>query len=91
MKARKLISVLKVLLLAALGVVVAFPFFWMISCALREPGELLTMKLLPDNPTIDNFRRVLFETDIPRYFLNSYHQNSPLRQISKAFALYRCP
>lgn len=71
MKARKLISVLKVLLLAALGVVVAFPFFWMISCALREPGELLTMKLLPDNPTIDNFRRVLFETDIPRYFLNS--------------------
>lgn len=66
---------IKYIILSALGVVVAFPFFWMISCALRKPNELLSSPpmLLPSQPTLDNFRHVLFGTDIPQYFLNTVY------------------
>ena len=69
----KWLGAIKYVVLLALGVIVAFPFFWMISCALRLPNELLTSppQLLPSHPVLDNFRHVLFETDVPRYFLNS--------------------
>lgn len=61
------------MILAVLGIVMIFPFFWMISCAFRRPNELLTSppKLLPANPTIDSFIHVLLETEVPRYFMNS--------------------
>lgn len=61
------------MILAVLGIVMIFPFFWMISCAFRRPNELLTSppKLLPANPTIDSFVHVLLETEVPRYFMNS--------------------
>lgn len=61
------------MILAVLGIVMIFPFFWMISCAFRRPNELLTSppKLFPANPTIDSFVHVLLETEVPRYFMNS--------------------
>lgn len=61
------------MLLAALGIIMLFPFFWMISCAFRRPNELLTSppKLLPASPTAESFIYVLTQTEIPRYFLNS--------------------
>lgn len=61
------------MILAVLGIVMIFPFFWMISCAFRRPNELLTSppKLFPTNPTIDSFVHVLLETEVPRYFMNS--------------------
>ena len=41
-------------ILTALGIVMIFPFFWMISCAFRRPNELLTSppRLLPASPII---------------------------------------
>ncbi len=61
------------IMLSFLGIVMIFPFFWMISCAFRRPNELLTSPpdMLPSNPTIQSFTHVLFETEIPRYFFNS--------------------
>ena len=60
-------------ILTALGIVMIFPFFWMISCAFRRPNELLTSppRLLPASPTVSSFIHVLFETEVPRYFMNS--------------------
>ena len=57
-------------ILTALGIVMIFPFFWMISCAFRRPNELLTSppRLLPASPTVSSFIHVLFETEVPRYF-----------------------
>lgn len=77
MKGRKLIrrfqDSVKYLVLSLLAVITAFPFFWMISCALRKPNELLTSppQLLPSQPTLDSFKHVLLNTDIPQYFLNT--------------------
>lgn len=67
------LATIKYIVLILLGIVVVFPFLWMISCALRMPNELLTSppQLLPSHPVLSNFKHVLFETDIPRYFINS--------------------
>ncbi len=73
MKVRTIKTCIVHMILAVLGIVMIFPFFWMISCAFRRPNELLTSppKLLPSNPTIDSFVHVLLETEVPRYFMNS--------------------
>jgi multiple sugar transport system permease protein len=53
------------------AVVVLFPFFWMITTALKQPGQAYSLRLLPDRPTLDNFRRILADYGFARYFLNS--------------------
>jgi ABC-type glycerol-3-phosphate transport system permease component len=57
--------------LIAGAVVVLFPFFWMITTALKQPGQAYSLQLLPDRPTLDNFRRILADYGFARYFLNS--------------------
>jgi ABC-type glycerol-3-phosphate transport system permease component len=63
-------------ILAACGlliVVCLFPFWWMLLSSVKTLRELYTVPPIwwPDAPTWDNYRRVLFESNIPRYFLNS--------------------
>jgi multiple sugar transport system permease protein len=53
------------------AVVVLFPFFWMITTALKHPGQAYSLRLLPDRPTLDNFQRILADYGFARYFLNS--------------------
>ena len=45
----------------------AFPFFWMLSTALKPSGEIFATPpaLIPLHPTLENFRRLFAET----YFL----------------------
>ncbi|MDQ7858703.1 MAG: carbohydrate ABC transporter permease [Armatimonadota bacterium] len=58
--------------LAAGTVVVAFPFFWMLSSALKPPMEIFDLRFLPQQPTLDNIRVVLTRTQFPRWFWNSF-------------------
>jgi multiple sugar transport system permease protein len=60
------------LALAAGTVVVAFPFFWMLSSALKPPMEIFDLHFLPQQPTLENFRIVLTRTQFPRWFWNSF-------------------
>ncbi len=50
-----------------------FPFWWMLLSSVKTLRELYTVPPIwwPDAPTWDNYRTVLFESNIPRYFLNS--------------------
>ena len=57
--------------LTAAAVIVLFPFFWMIVTSLKQPGQAFTPHVFPENPTLDNFRRVLGDFGFGRYFLNS--------------------
>jgi len=54
-------------------VVCLFPFVWMGISSIKTLGQLYTVPPIwwPDSPTLDNYRKVLFESNIPRYFLNS--------------------
>jgi ABC-type glycerol-3-phosphate transport system permease component len=64
-----LIWIASIVLLA----VCLFPFWWMALSSVKSLRELYTVPPIwwPDVPTLDNYRKVLFESNIPRYFLNS--------------------
>ncbi|WP_172125450.1 MULTISPECIES: carbohydrate ABC transporter permease [unclassified Devosia] len=50
-----------------------FPFWWMGLSSIKTLRELYTIPPIwwPSMPTLENYRKVLFESNIPRYFLNS--------------------
>ncbi len=54
-------------------VVCIFPFLWMALSSVKTLGELYTVPpvWLPEVLTFENYRKVLFESNVPRYFLNS--------------------
>ncbi|RUT28592.1 carbohydrate ABC transporter permease [Arsenicitalea aurantiaca] len=56
-----------------LVLVCLFPFAWMALSSVKTLGELYTVPPIwwPASPTWENYRTVLFESNIPRYFLNS--------------------
>jgi ABC-type glycerol-3-phosphate transport system permease component len=60
--------------LAAILVVASlFPFAWMLISSIKTLRELYTVppSWIPAVPTLDNYMKVLFESNVPRYFLNS--------------------
>ncbi|MBZ9937239.1 carbohydrate ABC transporter permease [Mesorhizobium sp. BR1-1-16] len=54
-------------------VVCMFPFVWMGLSSIKTLKELYSVPPIwwPAVPTFDNYYKVLFESNIPRYFLNS--------------------
>jgi multiple sugar transport system permease protein len=50
-----------------------FPFAWMALSSIKVLSELYTIPphWWPEQPTLINYWKVLFESNIPRYFLNS--------------------
>jgi len=57
----------------AIPAVCLFPFLWMGLSSLKSARELYAVPptWLPHAPTLENYRTVLFESNVPRYFLNS--------------------
>ena len=51
----------------------AFPLFWMLSTALKRSDEIFATppRLVPAHPTLENFVRLLRETNFVRFFENS--------------------
>ncbi len=66
-------SVLIVILALVLVAVCLFPFAWMALSSIKKLNELFTVPphWLPNEPTLLNYWTVLFNSNIPRYFLNS--------------------
>lgn len=60
------------LLLALGGLLMAFPFFWMVLTALKPFLEIFQPAPLPRELTLENFRFILDETLFLRWFLNSF-------------------
>ncbi len=52
-------------------VIVLFPFFWMISVALKTPAEVFDISLIPQDPTLQNLKDVLVKFNFLRFFKNS--------------------
>lgn len=54
--------------------IILIPFFWMISVSLRSNVEVFTvpLSLLPVNPTLEAYRKIMQNSDLIRLFLNSY-------------------
>jgi multiple sugar transport system permease protein len=74
MKRRKIIRhSAAYLALGVLIIIALFPYFWMITCAIRDQSEIFISppKLWSSNVSLDSFERILTETKLPRYMLNS--------------------
>jgi multiple sugar transport system permease protein len=59
------------LLLLTISVLAMVPVLWMFSGAVRTKREAYALRLIPDNPTFENFRYVFTEVPFARYMLNS--------------------
>jgi multiple sugar transport system permease protein len=61
------------LLLIAGGIIMIFPYFWMISSAFKTPAEVATTPptWIPSGFRLDNFRYVTETVPLVRYFVNS--------------------
>lgn len=51
--------------------VMLFPFIWMVSTSLKTPLEVFSLNIIPENPTLDNYHRVLGESLFGKWFINS--------------------
>ena len=59
-------------LLLGVGIVIMmFPILWMVLSAFKDAREIFGFNFWPKTWTLENFREVLFDTDFPRWFLNS--------------------
>lgn len=58
---------------ALLLIVCMFPFLWMTLSSIKTLRELYTVPPIwfPEVPTFANYMKVLFDSNIPRYFVNS--------------------
>jgi len=77
---------LAVLVLVALA---AFPFFWMALSSVKTQAELyrLPPTWLPDAATFTNYAKVMLESNVPRYFLNSVIVSIGSTAIALVFAI----
>lgn len=53
--------------------VVVLPLAWMVVSSFKSPGEIVTtqLHLLPQRPTLGNYRQAATTVPFPRFFLNS--------------------
>src|SRR5215217_6945047 len=61
------------LALIAIISALSIPFFWLLSTSLKPSQDILARvpKWIPERPTLEHYRDVLFETQVPLYFRNS--------------------
>ncbi|AMM85582.1 carbohydrate ABC transporter permease [Martelella sp. AD-3] len=76
----------------AIAVVVAvtmFPFLWMLISSFKKLSELYTVPptWIPEAPSWANYTKVLFESNVPRYFLNSLIISAGSTAIALALAI----
>ena len=43
---------------ATFAIITASPLVWMVSASLKEPAEIFKSSLIPQHPTLENFRYV---------------------------------
>jgi len=70
---KKVLDIITYTLLIAGAVIMITPFLWMISTSFKLPADQYTKSLIPDPPTLNNFKE-LFGTHInfPLLFSNSF-------------------
>ncbi len=54
------------------GVTMIIPFLWMIGTSLKNAGEIYQPNFFPTQPTFENYREVIFGTEFPQWYLNSF-------------------
>ncbi len=53
------------------GLAMIFPFIWMVISSLKHAKDVYDLSLIPQNPTLENYRTVFARTQFLRWFGNS--------------------
>jgi len=59
-------------LLALGGIIMIFPFVWMVATSFKQPWDVFNLSLIPPEVTFSNYIRLFGKSDFPRWFLNSF-------------------
>ncbi|MBE9640598.1 carbohydrate ABC transporter permease [Salipiger mangrovisoli] len=76
-------------LAAVVVAITMFPFLWMLISSFKNLGELYTVPPTwwPEAPSLQNYLNVLFDSNVPRYFLNSVIISAGSTAIALALAI----
>ena len=70
---------------ALLAVLTASPLVWMISAAFKAPAEIFNSSLIPQHPTLENFRYVFTQLPFVRYILNTFFIAGTITVVALSF------
>ncbi|MBW3634172.1 MAG: carbohydrate ABC transporter permease [Chloroflexi bacterium] len=76
------------LLIAALILIsslTVFPLIWMVSSAFKTGTEVYTLRIVPEVPTLDNFRYVFTQLPFARYMFNSFFVSATVTVVALFF------
>jgi len=71
--------------LVVICLLTVFPLIWMVSSAFKSEGDVYSLSLIPESPTLDNFRYVFIELPFPRYMFNSFFVSATVTVIALFF------
>ena len=70
---------------ATFAIITASPLVWMVSASLKEPAEIFNSSLIPQHPTLENFRYVFAQLPFIRYILNTFFVAGTITVIALLF------
>jgi ABC-type glycerol-3-phosphate transport system permease component len=70
-KPKNMGQIIRWLLLFFVGIIMIMPIVYMISTSLKWPHEVYNVNLIPDEPTLDNYKYVLEDGRFYLWFINS--------------------
>lgn len=68
---KRIVQVVLTIILFLGGLVMIFPFVWMVASSLKNAQDIYTLSLVPPDPTLENYTTVLQDTSYVRWFANS--------------------
>lgn len=66
-----IVSIIQYAVLGIGGIIMLFPYLWMISTSLKVPGTWYNLRLLPDQISLQHYIRLLNTGLMPRWYLNT--------------------
>jgi multiple sugar transport system permease protein len=71
--------------LVVICLLTVFPLIWMVSSAFKPGDDVYSLSIIPNSPTLDNFRYVFTELPFPRYMFNSFFVSATVTLIALFF------
>jgi multiple sugar transport system permease protein len=73
------------LALVAISLLTVFPLVWMVSSAFKTGTDVYSLSIIPETPTLENFRYVFTELPFFRYMFNSFFVSATVTVVALFF------
>lgn len=69
---QNIIQGIRIFLLTFVGILMLFPFIWMLVTSFKQGADVFNLSLIPSNPTFKNYIKLFSGSNFPWWFLNSF-------------------